>query len=947
MKKVIIIRDQFSQDKTEATVDDVCKYLAEQFDKFPENARIYHNYVSEATNITPKTTADIERLQSLEGTFYVVVHPAIAFAVIAKIAFWVVTAISAAYSVYMIATMPKPNAGGIGSSNNELAARANQARVKSRIPDIYGTVRSYPDLIAVTYTYYQNGIEIEECLMTIGRGYYQIHDCRDGDTPAGAINGVSVSIYEPGIPLVGDTAFYRIGQVFSSLPLSVKKSASINGQTLQPPSDRVLSDEDNNAGIYFTTGGVINRKNTGINFTSYFKVGDAINIQGAAYGVKDAILSGTATVKPGGIITIQSSENVPDYAGFQGILLTGATFEIIVETIDPETEEVLSTESVFRDLSGQYDISSIARVISGTGYLYTITLSQPKNTNFNWEFVAQNHTVAAGISLNKSSNSVVLDGAYTISSITSSTITLATPSSINPDWLKIPDLLGGTTYNLVSSVDLDLVSDKWVGWFDVEFDDPTEAIFNFYFPQGLYNMTSKGKVGEGFVEITIQYRYLGETTVYTRKHYEYRNGNKDTFGITIREVLRGYGEGISFRIAKTRQKSGNSPVTECKVKDVYLAAQTDKTSYPGVTVIRSRTVATDGALSVKERKLNCLVTRKLMVDGTGALQATRDAGQALINMALDEYIGRRSSTEIDIPQIKSEIQKIKTYFGSNAPAEFCYTFDDDNLSFEEQAAMVASACFSETYRYGNKLRLKFEAPQDNSVLLFNHRNKVPGSEKRTYNLGIDKDYDGVELEYTSPDDDLRVTYAIPENGSARNPLKITTSGIRNHAVAKTRAWREWNKLRYQTESVEFDALDESNLLVRNDRILVADNTSIKTQDGEVDAVDGLTLTLSQNVEMQDNVTYYIHLQLKDATVDMIQCLPGEYMNQVILTRAPLQPLVVEEDRFIKTVYQIVEAQAVSSSAFLLAEASPNDEMTNRLTCINYDARYYEKDHTYI
>lgn len=76
--------------------------------------------------------------------------------------------------------------------------------------------------------------------------------------------------------------------------------------------------------------------------------------------------------------------------------------------------------------------------------------------------------------------------------------------------------------------------------------------------------------------------------------------------------------------------------------------------------------------SVKERKLNCLVTRKLMVDGSGALQATRDAGQALIGMALDEYIGRRSSTEIDIPT-KSEIQKIKTYFGSNAPAEFSYT----------------------------------------------------------------------------------------------------------------------------------------------------------------------------------------------------------------------------------------------------------------------------------
>jgi hypothetical protein len=38
---------------------------------------------------------------------------------------------------------------------------------------------------------------------------------------------------------------------------------------------------------------------------------------------------------------------VPDYTSFQGVLLTGATFEIVVEAADPETEEVLSTESVF------------------------------------------------------------------------------------------------------------------------------------------------------------------------------------------------------------------------------------------------------------------------------------------------------------------------------------------------------------------------------------------------------------------------------------------------------------------------------------------------------------------------------------------------------------------------------------------------------------------------
>ena len=57
--------------------------------------------------------------------------------------------------------------------------------------------------------------------------------------------------------------------------------------------------------------------------------------------------------------------------------------------------------------------------------------------------------------------------------------------------------------------------------------------------------------------------------------------------------------------------------------------------------------------------------------------------------------------------------------------------------------------------------------------------------------------------------------------------------------------------------------------------------------------------------------------------------------------------MIDEDRYIKTTYQIVAAQDTSNSAFLLTEASPNDEMTNRLTCINYDARYYTKDHSYI
>jgi hypothetical protein len=944
MKKVVIIREQFEKG-TEAYVDDVCKYLSEQFETFPEYGRIYHNHVSEQTDVTPKTIEDIERLKQLDGTFFVVVHPAWIWYV-----YYAVVAIAMIYSVYMIATMPKPNAQGtIGSSNNELSSRSNRARVGARVPDIFGTVRSFPDLIAEIYTYYENGIEIEECLLAIGRGFYQIHDCKDGDTDVEGIEGLSVSIYDPNTSLTSNSTIYRTGAAFTSAPRAVRKSDAINGQSLVKPNDLSI----NSSTLYFMTGGVI-RSTSSINFSEKFKVGDGIAITGAQFGVGDASLSGVAIITPDFKVIVQSEDDIESFEAFKGLLLNGASFEYVLEetTIDPETQQstTVVVERSFRDVSGQYTVSSLTRTLLGTIFTYEIQLESPKQVNYNWNFVTEEHTVSAGITLNKNANSIDLDDAYTVSAVSTIQITLANASTVNPEWEKLPALFNGSTQGQVTDVDLDIVADKWVGWFNLDFKEATQAVFNFYAPQGFYSTTDSGKERPAFCVVKIEYQMLDENMnpvgEIQTKTYKIEAQTKSSFGRTVRYTLPSAGS-FRFRLCKSHAKENNRPVTEVKIKSVYATYASSKTRYSDITTIRLKTVATDGALSVKERKLNCLVTRKLKTDGAGALIATRDAGQALINMALDENIGRRSATELDIAQIKAEIQKVKNYFGSDVAAEFNYTFDDENLSFEESAGMVASACFCETYRYGNKLRLKFEAPQEHSVLLFNHRNVVPSSYTRTREYGIKKDHDGVEIEYTSPDDDIRTTYSIPEDGSAKNPMKIKTSGIRNHAVAKTRAWREWNKLRFQKLSCEFDGLDESNLLVRNDRILVADLSSIKTQDGHVESVGGLTLTLSQDAHFKDGVRYYIYLQIQNATVDMIECLPGEFMNQVVLTRPPLQPLVYEADRYIKTVYQIVEASKVDSEVFMLAEATPSDEMTNKLTCINYDSRYYEKDKAFI
>ncbi|ENX48231.1 hypothetical protein F886_00032 [Acinetobacter sp. NIPH 542] len=938
LKKAIIVPDVYDRSTwSEADVEDVLAYIYQQFDVWPENARIYHNHIAESCDVTPnhpkKINVQIQHIQTLDGTFYVVIQPAWL-----QFLYYAIVAITAAYSLYTVLTMPKPQSPTVGSSNNELAQRSNQARINGRIPDIFGQVRSYPDLIAQTYTIYIDGVETEECLMAVTRGYCQILDMRDGDTDVANIAGTSVSAYDPFTSIIG-TPIYQVGEPFTELPKYVRTSSSINGQTIEQPNSAVLE----SSSIWFQSPNLI--KATGLDFTQKFAANDRIALSGAVYGVQDVNLSGSIMVNEDKMVIIESSTNIDNPNLFKGLLLTGALVDIETTSGTPPV-----TETNTRDLSGQYVVSGVTKTVISGGFHYEITLSNPEKVNANWQYVNNSYTITAGASLNRNSNSITLDDTYTINSVTADTIALVNPSAINSDWDKLLTLPNQSTQGQDVLVRFDAVSSKYVGWFNFDMPEATQAVFNFFFPNGLFYQDSKGGVWEEKITVIIELQAIdgnGDPVgTITTINQEIRANNKSQFGKTIYIDLPTAGS-FRFRLSRTTPTQAGKTQDTCKIKSVYGMTDSSISDYGNVTVVRSRTVATDGALSIKERKLNCLVNRKLPVDGTGPLQVTRSAGQALINLALDEYIGRRTSAEVDITQINAEIDKVNAYFGSDVMSEFNYTIDDDNLSFEEIAGMVASAAFCEPYRFGSLTRIKFEQPQENSVLLFNHRNKVPLTEKRSYTFGVQKDYDGVELEYTSDIDDARIKYTIPEDVTPKNPLKITTTGIRNEAQAKTRAWREWNKLRYKYVSCEMEVLDESELLIRNDRILNANNTVVETQDGEVTGVDGLTIMTSQPCKFEVGHDYYVHLQIANATVDMVPCTVGTDGYSIVLSRPPVQPLVVDPDRYVKTLYTLVRADQAEIDAFMLEELTPQTQMTNTLKASNYDDRFYERDHDFI
>jgi hypothetical protein len=77
MNKVIICENILEPQSWETThgVGDVREFLKHRFAEWPQTARIYHNEVADAYEVTPHNEAEVDRLGQLEGTFYVVVYP--------------------------------------------------------------------------------------------------------------------------------------------------------------------------------------------------------------------------------------------------------------------------------------------------------------------------------------------------------------------------------------------------------------------------------------------------------------------------------------------------------------------------------------------------------------------------------------------------------------------------------------------------------------------------------------------------------------------------------------------------------------------------------------------------------------------------------------------------------------------------------------------------------
>lgn len=394
---------------------------------------------------------------------------------------------------------------------------------------------------------------------------------------------------------------------------------------------------------------------------------------------------------------------------------------------------------------------------------------------------------------------------------------------------------------------------------------------------------------------------------------------------------------VSVRRTSDTDKGFEGTVVDTvKWRDLYAITNVPARSYGDVTLIHTVTRATNAALKQKERKLNMLSTR--IYNGV----ASRNFADVIMSMHTDPFFGRRSVDSIDVNALYEVQNQILHYFGDNRAIEVGYTFDTNTTTYEEGLQVICGPVNVMPYQVGSILYFWPELPQAQSAMQFGHAFKVPDTDKRTRSFSPNKDYTGVQVKYF---DHSAKSYLYITKGEETNLNKIDLLACQSAWLADVRASREFNKIKFQRITHECTALSIGLQTSPGMRIDMIDNTRTKQMEGVIVDVEGLILTLSDPVIFSSGSSYSITLTHALGTLENIPVTQGDDEFTVVMAYAPSEDIYTGWLRD-RTAYVIRSDDGRTKLAMLVQSMEPSGRDNNYqvgLTCINYDARYYQDD----
>lgn len=915
--ELVVIRNAINTTADDISIlegNDIVTLMQTAFksNRLPAGLQIFHEDLTPEANVTPKNEADVKTLLKLRGRIYVVVLPQGLDPVS-----WLIIGASIIISVVaaLFFTMPKiPDAGASNtppSPNNALAQRTNRQRMGGRVPDIVGEVWATPDLVAPPYSIYIDDIETEYSLMCLGRGEYEVQKVLDDTSDVSGVTGTNVSIFKPGND-IRNTPDISIGNSLNAKELAyyglaMRRYTSINGQVLPRPDNYYRGDSNITFSASTMSGSSINIRGQSYTFVGQFSQGETITIAGATKLISDDIVYKTIPNPDPDTVDLYPTIEVPwDYASFDG--------EYAIRSI---TENSIYLEKPYTNNASWRELFDNGDTTIGSSAVLT---SESKSLWTDWQYTSDEDAEGLIVNLLASSGIYRTHNKDGKKYLPYGVLFEIQAENITADNVPVP----GTAMTQIS-----IITGKGA-----------KAV-----------RPIQGKALNGLV-VGVDGTFDRIVTQMTRT-YQWTNQEtaRETAAKTIKVAISGLSR---FRIRRVSTEAyhgdGEVLVDEVKVKDLFsyrTLAGLAQTLNRESTLIAVKTRATEGALSVKDRKLKALVTRKINTPSS-ELVASKRVEDIIYHLATDPKIGGLADRRLDMVQIRAEMDVQRLYFGVDKLSEFGYTFDDANISSEESLQVVAQAAYSQLYRYNNLVHMHFERPQPVAVAIFNSHNILPGSYQHSESFGISKGFDGVVAKYVDPKDGAELTVQFPVGVPLSNPEEIKLIGVRDKLQALVHAARKWNKHVFSYKTVEFVGADESNIIVPSQRVDVADQYRAGVMQGSVlklytHHIHGLVMQLSDPIDdATGGATHTLFVQLMNGQVDYMPVVKVDMYN-VQLPRVPSYTVSSDINSVVQATYALVENVNVERDSYVVSSKDIADGANNKVTAVNYDSRYYKDD----
>ncbi len=413
------------------------------------------------------------------------------------------------------------------------------------------------------------------------------------------------------------------------------------------------------------------------------------------------------------------------------------------------------------------------------------------------------------------------------------------------------------------------------------------------------------------------------------------------------------------RVRRTNDKSGDARAGHVIHWGGLKAFLEDVPAFGDVTLLAVRMRATDNLSQRSARLVNVIATRKLSVwdpeTGWSEPRATRSLASAFADAARSRYGAGLDDARIDLDALHA-LDAVWQSRGDRFDAVF-----DQSLTVWEALTRIARCGRALPFLQGGILRIARDAPRTLPVALFGPRNIVRGSFRVQYVMPGEDTADAVTVTYFSertwtPDE---VVAALPDSATeaADKPATVDLFGCTGPEQAMREGLYMAAANRYRRRIVTFRTELEGLIPTYGDLIAITHDLPRWGQGGEVTAVDGRTLILSEPLEWDAGEetaagtgtatvgapVHYLALRRRDGSLSGPWPVePGGDERTVMLSEdLDLEPYTGADEE--RTHFAFGAGEAWGLRARVMA-VRPRGEQVE-ITAVGEDARVHEADRT--